>query len=141
MYCIQPLVADQQDKNHLIAQVFRLLAMLVSFGYYDDDEDIEELLPKITDCLDGTQDLLTGSKPKSEKSMSSINAIVIQCHTYAALIFPIGFSKYLYRFSRRHTEEDRRTKGVGDNKFKGFRMKDRFMNKPEFQALFFVKKW
>jgi hypothetical protein len=50
--------------------MFRLLAMLVSFGYYDDDEDIEKLLPKITDCLDGTQDLLTQSKWKSEKSAS-----------------------------------------------------------------------
>ena len=76
-YNIQPLVADQQEKNLLIAQVFRLLALLVSFGYYDDDEDVEELLPKITDCLDGRKDLLTGSKPKSESSMSSTNAIVM----------------------------------------------------------------
>ena len=54
--------------------MFRLLALLVSFGYYDDDEDVEKLLPKITDCLNGRKDRLTGSKPKSEKSMSSTNA-------------------------------------------------------------------
>ena len=77
-YHIQPLVADQQDKNLLIAQVFRLLALLVSFGYYDDDDDVEELLPQITNCLDGRKDLLTGSKPKSEKSMSSTNSILIR---------------------------------------------------------------
>ena len=81
-YYIQPLVADQQDKNLLIAQVFRLLALLVSFGYYDDDEDVEKLLPKVTNCLDGRKDFLTGSKLKSEKSMSSTNAILSYlCHT------------------------------------------------------------
>ena len=52
--------------------MFRLLALLVSFGYYDDDNDVEELLPKITKCLDGTKDHLTGSKLKSEKSMSML---------------------------------------------------------------------
>ena len=54
--------------------MFRLLALLVSFGYYDDDEDVEKLLPFITDCLDGRNDRLTESKQKSEKSMSSTNA-------------------------------------------------------------------
>ena len=71
---IQPLIADQQDKNLMIAQIFRLLALLVSFGYYDDDKDVKKLLPKVVSCLDGREDLLTQCKLKSEKSMSSVNA-------------------------------------------------------------------
>ena len=71
---IQHLSVDQQDKNLLIAQVFHLLALLVSFGYYDDDDDVKKLLPKVISCLDGRKDRLTQRKPKSEKSMSSINA-------------------------------------------------------------------
>ena len=55
--------------------------------------------------------------------------------------FFLGISKYLQRFSRRQTEEDCRAKDLDESKFKDFREKDRFMNKPEFQALFFVKKW
>lgn len=71
----QPLTAYQEDRNHLIAQVFRLLALLVSFGYYDDDEDVKELLPKVISCLDGRKDIIEPqSKRKSEKSMSSSNA-------------------------------------------------------------------
>ena len=56
------------------AQVFRLLALLVSFGYYDDDDDVQKLLPKVVSCLDGSKDLLTQCKLKSEKSMYFINA-------------------------------------------------------------------
>ena len=77
--CIQPLVADQHDKNLLIAQVFRLLALLVSFGYYDDNKDVKKLLPKVISCLDGRKDLITQSKSKSDKSMSSMNTIFYLC--------------------------------------------------------------
>ena len=66
---------------------------------------------------------------------SSINVILIPYK------FFLGISKYLQRFSRRQTEEDHRAKGLDESKFKDFREKDRFMDKPEFQALFFVKKW
>ena len=39
----------------LAAKVFRLLAKLVSFGYYDDEEDLNPLIPAIISCLDGVQ--------------------------------------------------------------------------------------
>lgn len=63
---VQPLTANEKERNPLIAQVFHLLALLVSFGYYDDDKDVKELLPDVISCLDG--------KRKSEKSMSTSNA-------------------------------------------------------------------
>ena len=58
--------------------MFRLLTLLVSFGYYDDEKDIKDLFPKIVSCLDCKKDLLTKSKPKLEKSMSSVHAMHMQ---------------------------------------------------------------
>ena len=66
---------------------------------------------------------------------SSINDILIPYK------FFLGISKYLQHFNWRQTEEDHRAKDLDERKFKDFREKDRFMDKPEFQALFFVKKW
>ena len=52
--------------------------MLVSFGYYDEEKDVKELLPKIITCLDGEQDVLTRA-PKSKKRTSFIhNKQIIQ---------------------------------------------------------------
>ena len=40
----------------LVAKVFRLLATLVSFGYYDDEKDVKGLIPIVIHFLDGTHD-------------------------------------------------------------------------------------
>ena len=40
----------------LAAKVFRLLAKLVSFGYYDDEKHVKPLIPAIISCLDGVRE-------------------------------------------------------------------------------------
>ena len=68
---MQHPAANQTDENLLVATVFRLLAMLVSFGYYDEPSHVTPLLSKIISYLDGKKDfLIVTEEPKQKKRMS-----------------------------------------------------------------------
>ena len=43
----------------MVVKVLQVLAALVKYGYYDDSEDIEVLLPAIHELLDGQDDYPT----------------------------------------------------------------------------------
>ncbi|XP_076470932.1 inositol 1,4,5-trisphosphate-gated calcium channel ITPR2-like isoform X2 [Babylonia areolata] len=50
------MVASEIGHNMLIEQVLRLLYHLVKFGYYQDWEDVQQLLPPMLSLLDGRKD-------------------------------------------------------------------------------------
>ncbi len=43
----------------MVVKVLQVLTALVKYGYYDDSEDIEDLLPAIHELLDGQDDYPT----------------------------------------------------------------------------------
>lgn len=51
-----------------MAEVFKMLALLVSFGYYDDCEDVKGLFPITVSYLDGEKDVIIKRKSRSNKS-------------------------------------------------------------------------
>ncbi len=43
----------------MVVKVLQVLTVLVKFGYYDDSEDVNELLPSIQKLLNGKDDYPT----------------------------------------------------------------------------------
>lgn len=54
-----------------MAKVFQLLSKLVAFGYYDESDDVRDLLPVVISYLNTEQDFLLVED--SIKSMININ--------------------------------------------------------------------
>ncbi len=78
--------ADEDARNEAIVQTLRLLAILVKYGYYDDDVDVNALLPHLFNFLDGKRDFLTkeylqgkkkgcSSSPKKDKCVEKQNKL------------------------------------------------------------------
>ncbi len=51
--------ADEDDYNEVVVKVLQLLAVLVKFGYYDDNNHVKDLLPSIFKLLNGKEDYPT----------------------------------------------------------------------------------
>ena len=43
----------------MVVKVLQVLTVLVKFGYYDDSEDVNQLLPSIQNLLNGKDDFPT----------------------------------------------------------------------------------
>ncbi|KAK3610322.1 hypothetical protein CHS0354_029791 [Potamilus streckersoni] len=65
------MVASEIGHNMLVEQVLRLLYHLVKFGYYMDSEDVQNLLPRLFNLLDGRRDL-PFPKDKGKVSFSEV---------------------------------------------------------------------
>ncbi len=50
-------MASEVDDNDLLAQVLGVLALLVKYGYYDDPEDVDDVLRPLTSVLNGFDDI------------------------------------------------------------------------------------
>ena len=61
----------------LAAKVFQLLTKLVSFGYYDSDDDVQPLIGRIVSCLSGSRDYLSQPEQLSSKRGRNAAAYVI----------------------------------------------------------------
>ena len=46
--------------NEVLAKILDLLCHLVNYGYYDDQEDIDELLTPLFELLDGRKEACDG---------------------------------------------------------------------------------
>ncbi|XP_019849736.1 PREDICTED: inositol 1,4,5-trisphosphate receptor type 1-like isoform X1 [Amphimedon queenslandica] len=53
------------EKNELFAEILNVLGNLVRNGYYDSEEDIDELMKPLVDVLDGTTDKLNEGQNES----------------------------------------------------------------------------
>ena len=51
------MVAKDKDDNHQLAKVLEVLALLVKYGYYDDPEDVEDVLKPLVDVMNGLTDV------------------------------------------------------------------------------------
>ena len=51
--------ADENDRNEVVVKVLQLLTVLVKFGYYDDNNDVKQILPAILKFLNGRNDFPT----------------------------------------------------------------------------------
>ncbi|KAK7504550.1 hypothetical protein BaRGS_00004036, partial [Batillaria attramentaria] len=72
------MVASDIGHNMLIEQVLRLLYHLVKFGYYQDWEDVQQLLPPMLSLLDGRKDF---PFPK-DKDKGYSKELLKQVHQY-----------------------------------------------------------
>ncbi len=48
--------ADEDESNEVVVKVLQLLAVLMKFGYYDDNNHVKDLLPSIFKLLNGKED-------------------------------------------------------------------------------------
>ncbi len=54
---LQKVVASEVDDNNLLAQVLGVLALLVKYGYYDDSDDVDDVLRPLMEILSGFSDI------------------------------------------------------------------------------------
>ncbi len=47
------IIAEEEPDNVLLADILTVLKQLVQYGYYDDDEDVNDVLAPLTKILDG----------------------------------------------------------------------------------------
>lgn len=59
------VAASEREDNALLADVIEVLTLLVKFGYYDNLEDIEDLLQHLLDVLNGFTDLCNSDRGKN----------------------------------------------------------------------------
>ena len=61
---IQVLYCDDahSEENELLAQMLDVLGHLVRYGYYDSEDDIDEIVTPLIDLLNGETDLPYDSK-------------------------------------------------------------------------------
>ena len=50
------VIAEEHDENELLADVLTVLKQLVKYGYYDDAEDVDNVLVPLTKILSGFSD-------------------------------------------------------------------------------------
>lgn len=51
------MISADVGHNQLITEVLRLLHYLIKFGYYEDFNEVEKLLPALLNLVDGRRDL------------------------------------------------------------------------------------
>ena len=51
------MVAKDKGDNHQLAKVLEVLALLVKYGYYDDPEDVDDVLKPLVDVMNGLTDV------------------------------------------------------------------------------------
>ena len=51
------MVAKDIDDNCELAKVLEVLALLIKYGYYDDPDDVEEVLRPLVEVMNGLSDL------------------------------------------------------------------------------------
>lgn len=51
------MIASEVEENELLADVIEVLNLLVKYGYYDDKEDVEDVLKPLLNVLNGFTDL------------------------------------------------------------------------------------
>ena len=56
------------DDNLQLSKVLEVLALLVKYGYYDDPEDVEEVLIPLVEVMSGKSDLLFSKSSGSSGS-------------------------------------------------------------------------
>ena len=64
----EEVVVSHVEDNLLLAEVLSILGLLVKYGYYDDEQDVDAVLHPLVDVLNGFKDRLF---PKSEAPPSS----------------------------------------------------------------------
>ena len=57
----------------MVVKVLQVLTVLVKFGYYDDSEDVNELLPSIQKLLNGKDDYPTKQIKQSIEGTGGIH--------------------------------------------------------------------
>ena len=65
------IAASNKDENVLLADVIEVLSLLVKFGYYDNLDDIRDLLKHLLDILSGFTDLCAPDEGKYACTMYS----------------------------------------------------------------------
>ena len=53
----QNVVASQVDDNNLLSNVIEMLSLLVKYGYYDDQDDVNDVLRPLLKVVNGLTDL------------------------------------------------------------------------------------
>lgn len=51
------VVAADMEENELLADVIEVLELLVKYGYYDDTDDVEDVLRPLLEVLNGFTDV------------------------------------------------------------------------------------
>lgn len=51
------MVAKDKDDNLQLARVLDVLSLLVKYGYYDDSDDVEQVLIPLVDVMNGLTDV------------------------------------------------------------------------------------
>lgn len=58
------IAASKKEENVLLADVIEILSLLVKFGYYDNLDDVNNLLRNLLDILNGFTDLCDPDRGK-----------------------------------------------------------------------------
>ena len=56
-------MVDLEDDNNLLAEVLRVLSLLVKYGYYDDPKDVDDVLRPLTHVLKMPDDPASKAPP------------------------------------------------------------------------------
>ena len=65
------VIAANMKENELLADVIEVLELLVKYGYYDDPDDVEDVLRPLLEVLNGFTDV-----PFSTESQSPLNPYI-----------------------------------------------------------------
>ena len=63
-------VASEVKVNVLTADVLDVLQLLVKYGYYDDKQDVDDVLEPLITVLDGMSDSLYFTEKSSESELN-----------------------------------------------------------------------
>ena len=57
-YCVQVLYAEEEVEGHneLLSQMLAVMEPLVSYGFYQEDSDIDEITRFLINIIDGMHD-------------------------------------------------------------------------------------
>ena len=74
---------EHEEENFLLEQVLDVLAHLVSYGYYDDVEDVDEAMVPLIQMLNGKTDLPSVSRRgkcrHNTASLAEVVTILLDC--------------------------------------------------------------
>ena len=74
---------SQSTSKSFFTQVLRLLYHLVKFGYYQDWEDVQQLLPPMLSLLDGRKDMpFPKDKDKGQSASLFKVGMVMHCSSH-----------------------------------------------------------
>ena len=63
------VIAANMEENELLADVIEVLELLVKYGYYDDTEDVENVLRPLLEVLNGFTDVPFSTEGQSLSSL------------------------------------------------------------------------